>query len=63
MPVIAPGVAGGEVIVTNLQLAALVPQLLVAVTHTFPEVLPKVTVIFVVPCPDVTVAPAGAVQV
>ena len=49
--------------VINLQLAALVPQLLVAVTHTLPELLPKVTVMPVVPCPKVIIAPAGTVQV
>jgi hypothetical protein len=54
---------GGVVTVTARQLAALVPHAFEAVTHTLPEVLPKLTVIDVVPCPDAMVAPAGTVQV
>ena len=43
-------------------LAALVPQLLVAVTEILPAVDPIVTVIAFVPEPLVIVAPAGTVQ-
>jgi hypothetical protein len=39
------------------------PQVLSAVTHTLPEAEPKVTVMPVVPCPAVTVAPGGTVHV
>ena len=61
-----PGVAGvpGATVTGNV-LAVLVPQLLVAVTLTFPfcPVLPEDTVIFVVPWPEVMVQPAGTVHV
>jgi hypothetical protein len=47
-----------------VELAAVeVPQAFEAVTVTFPEVDPKVTVALVVPCPAVIVAPAGTVHV
>ena len=39
-----------------------VPQLLTAATEMFPEEEPKVTVIEVVPAPEVMDAPAGTVQ-
>ena len=58
-----PGVAGADVTVTETLLALLVPQLLLAVTLTLPEVLPNATLMDVVPCPDVTEAPAGTVHV
>ena len=45
------------------QLGKLVPQALPAVTHTLPDVLPKVIVAAVVPCPAVTVPPGGVVHV
>jgi len=48
---------------TNKQLAALEPQLLLAVTHTFPAEEPAVTLMEVVPCPLLIVHPAGTVQV
>jgi hypothetical protein len=58
-----PGVAGA-VLTVNGKVAALeVPQEFVAVTVTFPDVEPAVTVIEVVPCPAVIVEPAGTVQV
>ena len=63
MPVIVPGVAGLLVIVTAKTLAVLVPQPLLAVTLTLPEVEPKVIVAEVVPCPAVIVLPEGTVQV
>jgi hypothetical protein len=53
---------GSEFTVTVMQLALLIPQALLAVTHTLPLVLPKVTVMAVVPCPEVIVAPDGTVQ-
>ena len=45
-----------------MQLVLLVPQLLTADTHTLPGLVPKVTVIPVVPVPAVMVAPVGIVQ-
>jgi hypothetical protein len=48
-PVIAPGIAGAEPTVTAKQVAALVPQLLDAVTQIFPVLLVVVTFIDVVP--------------
>ena len=50
-------------IVTANDADADVPHVFVAVTETFPEVDPNVIVALVVPCPPVTVAPAGTVQV
>ena len=41
----------------------LFPQLLPAVTQIFPDVLPNVTVIDVLPCPAVMTDPVGAVHV
>jgi hypothetical protein len=59
----APGVAGGvETTVTAKVLAALVPAELVAVTVTFPELVPKSTVMLTVVPPAVMVAPVGTVQ-
>lgn len=45
-----------------LQLEELVPQSFCAVTHTLPDVTPKVTVMLCVPAPLVIVAPGGNVQ-
>jgi hypothetical protein len=56
-------VAGALVTVIAFVAALEVPQALEAVTVTFPEVDPKVTVALVVPCPAVIVAPAGTVHV
>jgi hypothetical protein len=61
-----PGVAGvAGLTVTAKLLAALVPHELLAVTVIFPfwPALPAVTVIEVVPAPDVIVHPAGTVHV
>ena len=64
-PVIAPGVAGvaGLTVTANV-FAALVPQLLLAVTLTLPfcPAVPDVTVIEIVPCPPVILQPAGTVH-
>ena len=49
-------------IVIATQLALLIPQLFIATIHTFPALVPKVTVILFVPAPAVMVAPAGIVQ-
>ena len=61
--VTVPGVAGVELTVTARVAAELVPQVLPAVTVTFPAVLPQVTVIDVVPWPAVIDAPDGTVHV
>ena len=63
-PEMVPGVEGVEdVIVAANMLAALAPQLLFAVTLILPELTPKVTVIELVVCPAVMVAPDGTLQV
>ena len=54
--------AGQLFTVTEIQDVELVPQELEALTQIFPEVFPKVTIIFVVPCPDEIVAPEGTVH-
>ena len=59
----ALAVVGEAINVIARELAALVPQLLVAVTEILPEEAPKFTRMFVVPCPLVIVEPAGAAQV
>ena len=57
-----PGVAGAALTVIATVLAPLVPQVLLAVTDTFPAEPPKLTVMEVVPCPEVIVAPDGTVH-
>jgi hypothetical protein len=57
-----PGALGGGVIVTAVQACVLVPQGPVASTQTLPGLEPKVTLMEVVPCPELIVAPAGTVQ-
>ena len=61
-PLMVPGVEGDCVSVTASWLGVLVPQLFPAVTATFPEVVPHMTVMEVVFCPDWMMAPAGTVQ-
>jgi hypothetical protein len=51
-----------ELTVTEYVCALLFPQPLPATTVTLPDELAKVTIIDVVPCPDVMVAPEGTVQ-
>ncbi len=63
-PVMAPGVAGGVVmILTTNEFTALVPQPLLAVTLTLPGLVPKLKVAEVVPCPAVTMPPVGVLHV
>ena len=54
------GALGDKVIA--MQPGELELQVLLAVTQTFPAVVPKVTVTVFVPCPAVTLAPVGTVQ-
>jgi len=61
--VIAPAAATAGVTVTLKLDPVPLKQLLLGITATVPELLPKLTVIDVVPCPDVIVAPAGTVHV
>jgi hypothetical protein len=61
-PEIGPGTAGTEPGVTALQVKTLQPQPLHALTQIFPEVLPAITVMFVVPCPELIVQPLGTVH-
>ena len=50
VPAIAPGVAGAALLMVTANVAAAdVPHVFVAVTETFPEVDPNVTVALVVP--------------
>ena len=65
MPVIVPGVGGVRVLETVIaeQVCELDPQELSAVTQIFPELIPNDTVIELVACPEVIVAPEGTVQV
>jgi hypothetical protein len=65
-PLIAAGIAGVPgLTVTGNVVTALVPQSLEAVTVIFPfwPVAPVVTVIEVLPCPEVIAQPAGTVHV
>jgi hypothetical protein len=48
--------------VTASVCAALLPQALFAVTEIFPEEVPKVTLMLVVPLPELIVEPPGTVQ-
>lgn len=57
------GAEGTGLIVIARELALDVPQALFAVTVMLPEEAPKETVIDVVPCPAVIVAPEGTVHV
>lgn len=61
-PVMLPGGAGGGEITIVKQVAVLVPHEFDAVTQIFPPVAPKVTVMLVVPCPELIVAPDGTVH-
>ena len=60
---VCPTFSTDALTVTAWQPGKLVPQALPAVTHTLPEVVPKLTVALVVPCPAATLAPAGTVHV
>lgn len=60
--VMAPGVAGAPF--TPMQRTALLPQVLLAVTHTLPVVkVPYCTLMEVDPWPDKIIAPDGTVHV
>ena len=48
--------------VTFIHVFALLPQAFPAFTQIVPEVVPKVTLIDVVPCPLFITAPVGTVQ-
>ena len=61
-PEIGPGTAGVAPGVTALQVKPLHPHPLHALTQIFPAVLAAVTVMLVVPCPEVMVHPAGTVH-
>ena len=62
-PVIAPGTDGRFIGVIDKQLGALVPQALTEETQILPVALPTVTLIEVVPCPELIVYPPGTVQI
>ena len=57
-----PGAEGATVTDIDKQLGLLVPQELLAVTHTLPPDVPTVTFTEVVPCPLLIVHPAGTVH-
>jgi hypothetical protein len=61
--VIVPGVGGTLLIVIDLEEAVPLPQLFFGVTVTLPPELPNVTVMVLVFCPEVMVAPEGTVHV
>ena len=50
-------------LIAKVDVPVLVPAQSPAVTVTLPAVLPTVTVIEVVPCPDVIIEPEGTVHV
>ena len=56
-----PTVGLGSTVIV-LQFGALDPQALLSDTQTDPEETPNVTVIVLVPCPTVMLAPDGMVQ-
>ena len=62
-PEIVPGVFGASIGVMLRQVGELWPQKSSAVTQMFPPVLLGVTLIDVVPCPELIVHPAGNDQV
>lgn len=61
LPLIAPGVGGAVLIVTAMVCAVLLPQVLLAVTVTFPLVVP--VVVFSEFVAELPVQPAGVVHV
>lgn len=54
---------GFGLIITARIVGRLEPQLLFAVTEIFPDAFPNVTLIEVVPCPELIVEPTGTLQV
>ena len=62
-PVMAPAALGEVDKVTAVELLVPLPQALVGVTSTLPEVVPKLTVIVLVEVPLVIDAPVGTVHV
>jgi hypothetical protein len=64
VPVIGPGVAGVPgLTITAIVEALLVPQVFPAVTDIVPLVVPVVTCIDVVPCPELIAQSPGTVHV
>jgi hypothetical protein len=61
-PVIAPGVGGVLVRLMVMQLAELLKHVFESVTQMVPADVPEVTLMVVVPCPEVMVQPDGTVQ-
>jgi hypothetical protein len=54
---------GNALMVNKNVVGELVPQVLPAVTVTLPDVEPAVTLMLVVPCPELITVPAGTVHV
>ena len=57
-----PGVETALIIEIVRHVGVLVAQILLAVTQIFPPVVPDVTEMDVVPCPELMVHPEGTVQ-
>lgn len=62
IPEIDEGEEGADWTLTDKLLWPLPPQELLALTSTLPDVLPQLTVIEVLPFPEVILAPEGTLQ-